>query len=356
MSEPRFRIGATNLTGLGAVQLAGSLLPALDRAPGARLDTVYLPDRGELAGWRPATPDARVVPYRRRLPNAVSRTLECTVGGGFFAGAAPLLTLGDVPVRSTARQLVFVQNTHLTAGGSTALRYRVARRLFRANLRFVDAAVVQTEAMRAALLASYPIAPERIHVIGQPPPKWFASAAPHRTGRVRDGQLALFYPAAAYPHKNHALLARLDPAAWTALVEELTVTVGPGEVAPLPGLHAAGRLGPDAMLGRYARADALLFLSTSESYGFPLVEAMVAGLPIIAPDLPYAQTLCGDAAIYFDPAAPKSLLAALATLRDRLAAGWWPDWRAALAALPPSWDEVAAALLTVLFAAADARR
>ena len=35
--------------------------------------------------------------------------------------------------------------------------------------------------------------------------------------------------------------------------------------------------------------DALLFLSTDESYGFPLIEAMFVGLPIICPDLPYAR-------------------------------------------------------------------
>ena len=46
-------------------------------------------------------------------------------------------------------------------------------------------------------------------------------------------------------------------------------------------------------------ADALLFLSEKD-FGFPLIEAMYLGLPIVCPDLPFARALWNDA-IYFDP-------------------------------------------------------
>jgi glycosyltransferase involved in cell wall biosynthesis len=90
-----------------------------------------------------------------------------------------------------------------------------------------------------------------------------------------------------------------------------------------------------------------LFLSLSESLGFPLVEAMWIGLPIICPDLPYARVLCGDEAIYFDPEKISSLQAAVLELDGRLKAGWWPDWREAMKAVPPSWGAVAASMLRV---------
>ena len=116
----------------------------------------------------------------------------------------------------------------------------------------------------------------------------------------------------------------------------------------LRSIDCVGRLSSDGVIAAYAQADALLFLSLSESYGFPLVEAMWAGLPIVCPDLPYARTLCGDQALYFAPHDPASLTAAIAELQRRLAAGWWPDWHAARRHLPPSWDAVAREMLALL--------
>ena len=101
------------------------------------------------------------------------------------------------------------------------------------------------------------------------------------------------------------------------------------------------------MIHAYQKVDGLLFLSTDESYGFPLVEAMFVGLPIVCPDLPYARTLCSDGAIYFDPYSIDSLRQAIDDLSARLAAGWWPDWKEQLASIPKDWDTVAEAMTDV---------
>ncbi len=345
------RVGASNVTGLGAVQLAESLLPAIEGLPDVRVESLLLPDRGGLADYAPRAGGTGCSRYRRRLPNSLSRPLECLrreKGGG-----APLLTLGDLPMRTARRQVVFVQTPHLADSGSRAFRYRVMRALFRANLPHVAAIVVQTDVMRDSLLATYGMDERLLHVVPQPPPEWVAKAGLRRHGRAGAAVgLSLFYPAAGYPHKNHALLAGLGAMdGWAGLVDDLLLTIAP-ERNPAPGVpfvRCAGRLGPDAMLRQYAAADALLFLSTDESYGFPLVEAMFLGLPILCPDLPYARALCGDGAFYFDPADLASLQRAAADLHRRLAAGWWPDWRARLASIPPDWETVAGRLLALLY-------
>ncbi len=61
--------------------------------------------------------------------------------------------------------------------------------------------------------------------------------------------------------------------------------------------HFVGRLDSREVLNTYLNSHALLFLSTSESLGIPLIEATELGMPIIAPNLPYV-----DAAIsnYYD--------------------------------------------------------
>ncbi|MFZ2407779.1 MAG: glycosyltransferase, partial [Methylobacter sp.] len=192
----------------------------------------------------------------------------------------------------------------------------------------------------------------RVHVIAQPVPNWLLESRLKCTQRnIRTGSgLRLFYPAATYPHKNHQLLSAIQANrenAWP--VAELLLTI-PENLNPNPAIswiHCVDRLAPDAVLNAYEATDALLFLSLSESFGFPLLEAMWIGLPIICPDLPYARTLCGNQAIYFDPEDVNSLQAAVADLNARLDSGWWPEWSENLKAIPQNWQEVAAAMLSL---------
>lgn len=338
------RISLTNVTGLGATQLVQSLLPALERV--GLVGDIHLPATGPLAQYERHSPGPAPLPIRRRLPNALSRLVECTVQAGAFDGNTPLLVLGDLPLRIRGRQIVFVHTPHLLlepAGASPAqrIKFGIARTIFRLNAKRVAAAIVQTETMRTGLEATYSALKGRVHVVPQPAPEWLLESGLRRTGRVASGRLRLFYPAAGYPHKNHALL--YDAASqmtWLNLVKTLVVTLPP--TSDRQGVHSTGRLEPAAMRDEYMRADALVFPSLAESYGLPLVEAMWLGLPILCADLPYSHDLCGDTAIYFSPDDRGSLEAAVVELSQRLARGWWPDWTERLKNIPKGWDGVAA--------------
>ena len=349
------RLHLTNIAGLGAVQLLQSLLPHFERLPDYKLAAVYLPSIGELSNYQAVCPDTQLIHYQRYLPNSISRLLECTLFGSRFDGATPLLVLGDIPLRSKTKQTVFVQTPLLMQGSNTgrtvgAIKYWIARCLFRRNCAYVSAFIVQTEAMKAALVDTYPETQGRVHVIAQPAPSWLLKSQLKRTERnVRaDPGLRLFYPAAVYPHKNHRLLGSIEAGqANTWPVSEMVLTI-PENLNPNPALswlHCVDRLAPDKVIKAYEAADALLFLSLSESFGFPLVEAMWIGLPIICPDRPYARALCGDQAIYFDPESITSLHEAVMDLSRRLDSGWWPQWSENLKAIPRNWEEVAAAML-----------
>ncbi|MDD5247879.1 MAG: glycosyltransferase [Rhodocyclaceae bacterium] len=350
------RLHLTNVVGAGASQLLQSLLPALERDPGVKVERIDLPDRGALSAYRSPNLSTVVEIYRRRLPNALSRVLECTWLAGRFDGDSPLLVLGDLPLRCHEPQTVFVQQSNLLRPDRFqwrpgVLKYWLARTIFSLNRNRVRAFIVQTNLMRDALERSYPSVAGRVHVIAQPVPSWLLRCDLRRRARAQpDGdRLWLIYPAAGYPHKNHALLSRLDADAdWP--VEQLTLTLdAAAHPAPhLPWVKCLGFLSPHDMITAYARADALLFLSKEESYGFPLVEAMFVGLPIVCPDLPYAHTLCGDQAIYFDPASSESLLDALRTLQTRLREGWWPYWDECLVKIPRDWETVARRMLEVV--------
>ena len=60
-----------------------------------------------------------------------------------------------------------------------------------------------------------------------------------------------------------------------------------------------GVLRYDEVWHAYREADVFVFPSLCESFGHPLVEAMAAGLPIVASGIPVHREICGDAAEYF---------------------------------------------------------
>jgi glycosyltransferase involved in cell wall biosynthesis len=62
----------------------------------------------------------------------------------------------------------------------------------------------------------------------------------------------------------------------------------------------------------YRQADVFVFPSLCESFGHPLVEAMAAGLPVIASDIPVHREICGEAALYFPPRDAQALAEQLA--------------------------------------------
>ncbi len=350
------RVHLTNVVGAGASQLLLSLLPALETNQGACVDVLYLPDKGPLKGYLPANRNTRCITYRRCLPNAISRILECTIFGNRFKGKAPLLVLGDLPVRCETQQVVFVQTTHLVHAStsnslSSNIKFWIARQIFALNQKYVAAFIVQTEFMRSALLAAYPELQGRVHIVAQPVPSWLLKNRVQRSGRSisRDTGLRLFYPAAAYPHKNHQLLARAsDLVEWPIESLQLTLESFANPAPKIEWVKCTGFLSSEQMRKAYAETDALLFLSHTESFGFPLVEAMFIGLPIICPNLAYARVLCGDQAIYFEANDIQSLRLACIELKARLQSDWKPDWSGQLSGLPKDWDSVASQMLDVL--------
>ena len=363
-------IHATNVTGLGASQVVVSFLEAIESLETQydRTDC-YVPEEGPVAEYVPSTDKMRMLPFRRRGPKALSRVMECIFPASFFDIGEHLIVLGDVPLRTRRKQVVLVHQPHLQSPqvnpwvGRTA-SFRVMRALTRFNAAYADCVITQTNAMASGLRASYRDWADRdcIKVIGQPPPSWFTLSSrvpPHQ--QVSRG-LRLFYPAAGYPHKNHSIFDDLLSRDVGGLIDRLVLTLPKDGFSDAPKwLCCVGQLSQAECLSEYEKADALIFPSVLESYGLPLVEAMVMGIPIVAADLPYARVLCGDEGVYFDPASAESLLEGCKELQTRLNNGWWPDWSSRVQTLPKTWGVVAQSFIDELNqddreSAASARR
>ena len=351
----RVRLHLTNATGLGVIQLLESLLPALENNKTTLIEKIYLPKDGRLSSYSGAK-GCTTLKYRRYLPNSISRFLECTLLSYQYNGSTPILVLADLPLRCNSPQTVFVQTPHLVKNhlnkiSISTVKYSIARMIFRFNQNRVDKFIVQTEYMKKDLIRSYPKLQNRVFVIPQPVPDWLMNSSSERPYSVlcSSVKLRFFYPAANYPHKNHSLLAEIDSNdSWP--VEKLILTIDKkNNPSPhVPWIDCVGELDSKEMVATYKQIDALIFLSKAESYGFPLVEAMYLGIPVVCPDLPYAHTLCGNQALYFDPDNIDSLQSILQELARRLECQWRPQWSQHLSKIPDSWSEVASSMLSVV--------
>jgi glycosyltransferase involved in cell wall biosynthesis len=75
-----------------------------------------------------------------------------------------------------------------------------------------------------------------------------------------------------------------------------------------------GELEPERVAQVYQSAHVFVFPSVCESFGFPQVEAMAFGLPILAADTAVNREMCRHAAIYFAPEDDRALAAQLKRL------------------------------------------
>jgi glycosyltransferase involved in cell wall biosynthesis len=179
-----------------------------------------------------------------------------------------------------------------------------------------------SEFTRQQAIAAFGLDAERVVVV---PPKiapLHTVPAARRETVLRDLGLRgdfLLYPAAMYPHKNHAVLLRafakvvkshdvtlvltgaVGAGAWGSAhstkneIAELAVRLGIERRLRLPGYVTAEQLA-----ALYAGAALLVFPSRFEGFGLPVAEAMAAGCPVVAADATALPALVGDAGILVD--------------------------------------------------------
>jgi glycosyltransferase involved in cell wall biosynthesis len=237
-----------------------------------------------------------------------------------FHGLPPLLS-------NPAKTIVFLQNRLYLAPNlppgyklKTRLRLTAERFVSRIFRHRVTEYIVQTPSMRRAVLQWYgpsdSVQPAvRVLPFGEaqhPLPEQNGAAAVWDFVYVADGEA----------HKNHRTLL----AAWQLLAQDglhpslaLTLstrdTLLKREVAALSeqaGLRISdlGHMPHENVLSLYATAKAMIFPSTSESFGLPLIEATHAGLPILASELDYVRDVCNPVET-FDATSPVSIARAV---------------------------------------------
>lgn len=237
-----------------------------------------------------------------------------------FHGLPPLLS-------TPAKIIVFLQNRlylapNLPSGYrlKTRLRLTVERFVSRVFRHRVTEYIVQTPSMQHAVLQWYgERGPGPVEVRVLP----FVEA-PHSPPQRNDTVPVwdFVYVADGEAHKNHrALLAAWQLLARDGLHPSLALTLSTRDMALKQELAALtekaglrikdlGQMPHENVLSLYATARAMIFPSTSESFGLPLIEATHAGLPILASELDYVRDVCSPVQT-FDPTSPVSIARAV---------------------------------------------
>lgn len=347
------QIHATNINGLGASHVVISLLDAMSKDPKYAGAKVYLPEDGLLKNYN--NKKSITKRYKRYLPNSISRFVECFFSRFFFKNE-PTIVLGDIPLRRIKNQIVLVHQSNLIKPtinkySGKSLGFKINRILFSLNHKYVRKIIVQTGAMAIELIASYPKIKDKVIVLPQPVPSWLQIKKVSK--EFSNNKTILFYPSAFYPHKKHEFLIEVNEflknrksfnfEIWLTLKDEEFI-----EFKNIKFVKNLGRLSPDQMNSTYSKVDALLFLSSMESYGLPLVEALSLNLPILVPDLKYSRWMCEDKAYYFEPYKINSFVKALDKLSKDIPNKKTVNYKKTLEKFPKDWETVSKTFLSSL--------
>lgn len=181
--------------------------------------------------------------------------------------------------------------------------------------------------VKHCLVNKYEIAPEKIDVVYNGCGQNFRVLNDHETLRRVRGQYRLdrpfmFYPAATWPHKNHARL--LDALkliivrnhfdgqlilTGIAKAQSKTICTRIKTLGLEKHVKLLGYLPYDDLPYIYNLARLLIFPSLFEGFGIPLVEAMACGCPVLAANCTSIPEVLADAGMLFNPSSVEDMAA-----------------------------------------------
>lgn len=241
------------------------------------------------------------------------------------------------------------------------------------SLRKARRAIIFTESAKADLVRWARVSPEKVAVV----PHALPAGLRHAVGRLQEqpwpgraltgGHPYILYVSATYGYKNHDRLIRafgllqrwLGTSHRLLLVgEQVTVSFDSlRDTARRAGVEDrvvfAGRLDPyERVIAAYAGADLAVAPSLYETFGYPVLEAMACGSPLVTSNYGSMAEVAGGAAILVDPLDAEAMASGMAqvltdgALRDRLVR------QARDRAGAFTWDRSARATLEILEEAA----
>ena len=184
--------------------------------------------------------------------------------------------------------------------------------------------ITHTEATRNEVIQAFGIPAQRVTAVPSGVDERFFAAEP-RDRAASPAAPLLVFPSAPIGRKNLDLVLRVlaaakAPAALSHARLEITGATSSDFPRYNRRIAASGLEGRVRWLGRlpfeelraaYARADVVVYPSFLEGFGFPPLEAMAVGTPVVAANTSCLPEVLGDAALLVDPTDDASFAAAV---------------------------------------------
>ena len=180
--------------------------------------------------------------------------------------------------------------------------------------------LVASTFVRDDVIAAYDVEPDRVAVVPPGVPSALHATPPN--AGLGDVPFAL-YPAQSWKHKNHVRMLEATALLKARGTEVPVVCPGPPNPHQREVERRAHDLGLDSVVrfpgyvtdrelaALYQQARCLVFPSLFEGFGFPVLEAFAAGLPVTCSSTTSLPELAGDAAVLFDPTDVEAMAAAI---------------------------------------------
>ena len=304
----------------GAEPYATRLLAAVasqipDQAPAVELELA------SMAGVRAAHPELASPPWHEASWRPDSRVRRAVVESTWLARLSTGFDIvhhfgGRLPARRFGVSVLTVhdiQPLDLPANFS-AMKRRYLGWAVPRSVRSADLVTVPSQWVADRLSERLSVPAGRIRVV--PPTYARPRSSTGATGSVAEPsgspvkQPFVLYPAATYPHKNHATLLVAHAAVRARHPDvqlELTGARGRAhaqvaeQAARTPGVVHLGWVDDARLASLMSGASAVAFPSRYEGFGLPVLEAMHSGTPVIAADTTALPEVVGECGTLVDP-------------------------------------------------------
>ena len=251
--------------------------------------------------------------WRRIVRDSGAGVLYSSANYGLIRPPIPqiLMIQGEISFNPYYQEAVLPRLSWLERMG-----FALRRRLVRWSMRHSDIVLFPSETAMKSVVGDDPALARKSRVNHLCAEDRLTNLQNTRTWR-EDGILKALYISVYYPHKDPLTLVRgirklresgtnataritmkdEDFTHWSSGPSDLKKMRAP-ENSDFVTLDHVPHKNIDSELQHH---DVLVSTSLAETFGFPLVESMAAGIPVVATDVPIHREICGDAALYFAP-------------------------------------------------------